>query len=116
MIDYLIKDNRIVAEKQIIVDDNNHINITIKTDANMLENLSFETDKIQNKIDISKLDIDGIEIELYLDENKDLYKIEFSIEDKNIYQKDIDGDIESIISKYTFDNFNKVKDISLPSI
>lgn len=115
-IDYLIEDNEVENEKQINVNGENHINITLNTSIDILKNLSFETNRIQNKIDISKLSIDGVNVDLYFDQDKNLYKIEFSIEDKNIYQEDIDGDIESAVSKYTFEDFNEIKDISIPSI
>ena len=115
-IDYLIEDNEVENEKQINVNGENHINITLNTSIDILKNLSFETNRIQNKIDISKLYIDGVNVDLYFDQDKNLYKIEFSIEDKNIYQEDIDGDIESAVSKYTFEDFNEIKDISIPSI
>ena len=116
MINYIIEDYTIDSEKQIVEKEDNHINITIKTSIDMLKNLSFETNKIQNTIDISKLTISDVLIDLYYDENENLYKIEFSIEDKNIYQDNIEGEIESIISKYTFDSFNKIEDITLPNI
>ena len=115
-IDYLIEDNEITNEKQVNVDGEDHINITLNTSIDILKNLSFETNRIQNEIDISKLSIDGVNVDLYFDQDKNLYKIEFSIEDKNIYQEDIDGDIESAVSKYTFEDFNEIKDISIPSI
>ncbi len=115
-IDYLIEDNEITNEKQINVDGESHINITLSTSIDILKNLSFETNRIQNKIDISKLVIDEVKVELYFDQDKNLYKIEFNVEDKNIYQEDIDGEIESAVSKYTFENFNEIKDISIPGI
>lgn len=115
-IEYLINDNEVIKERQIKVDNENHANITLKTNIDILKQLSFETSRIQNKIDISKLIIDNVNIDLYFDKNKDLYKIEFNVEDKNIYQDDIDGEIESAVSKYTFSNFNKIKDIEIPEI
>ena len=116
MINYIIDDYTIDNEKQIVVDEKNHTNIAIKTSIDMLKNLSFENSKIQNIIDISKLTISDILIDLYYDENKDLYKIEFIIEDKDIYQDSVEGEIESVVSKYSFDGFNKIEDITLPNI
>ncbi|MBQ7140257.1 MAG: hypothetical protein IJO32_01985 [Bacilli bacterium] len=115
-INYLINNHEVINEKQINVDDKTHINITLKTPLQLLNNQSVETTRIQNRVDISKLSIDSVNVELYFNENKELYKIEFSIEDKNAYQESIDGEIESSIVRHTFKDFNKVKDIIIPEI
>lgn len=115
-INYLINNYEIVSEKQIKVDNEKHINITLKTPLELLNNQSIKTTRVQNKIDISKLSIDDVNVDLYFNENKELYKFEFSIEDKNAYQESIDGEIESSIVRHTFKDFNKIKDIKIPEL
>lgn len=115
-INYLINNYEIINEKQITVDDKTHINITLKSPLELLNNQSVETTRIQNRVDISKLSIDSVNVDLYFDENKELYKIEFTIEDKNAYQESIDGKIESSIVRHTFKDFNKIKDITMPEL
>jgi len=115
-ITYLINNYEIINEKQITVDDETHINITLKTSLEILNNQSVETTRVQNKVDITKLSIDSVNVDLFFNKNKDLYKIEFVIEDKNAYQESIDGQIESSVVRHTFKNFNKIKDIVIPEI
>jgi len=111
VIDYLVENYEIDNEKQININNKNHINITLKTNIDVLNT----TQKIENNIDISKSILDEIYVDLYFDETNDLYKIEFNIEDKNIYNNK-DGEVKSVVSKYIFDEFNEVKNITLPNV
>ena len=113
-INYLETNYEIESEKQL--DNNETIDITLKTNKDILKNLSYETSRIENNIDTSKLSINEVIVDLYFDSSKELTRIEFTIEDKNIYQNEIDGTIESAVSKYTFSDFNEIKDIELPNI
>ena len=116
MIDYLIANYKLVSEKQVKVAQKEHINITLKVSKEMLNNLLIETNRIQNKLDVSKLSSEFIEVDLLFNENKKIYKIEFSIEDKFAYQEALDGEVESAIIKYIFTDFNKIDDIKLPEL
>ena len=113
-INYLETNYEIESEKQL--DNNETIDITLKTNKDILKNLSYETSRVENNIDTSKLSINEVIVDLYFDSSKELTRIEFTIEDKNIYQNEIDGTIESAVSKYTFSDFNEIKDIELPNI
>ena len=116
MLDYLISNYKLVSEKQVKVENKQHINITLKVSKEILNNLLIETNRIQNKFDVSKLTIEFIEVDLLFNENKKLYKIEFSIEDKFAYQEELDGEVESAMIKYVFTDFNKIEDIKLPEL
>lgn len=115
-INYLSDNYEITNEKKNNNSTDENINITLKTNIDLLKNLSYETSRISNNIDISKLSTKDVMVDLYFNNDKELTKIEFSIEDKNIYQDTIDGKVESAVSKYTFSNFNNIKDITLPNL
>ena len=116
MINYLINNYKIEEEKQVKVDNEDHIVITLKVSKDIINNLSIETDRIQNKIDTTKLSEDFIYVDLLFDEDDKLYKIEIEIEDKFAYQEQIENEVESAILKYTFTDFNKIEDITLPIV
>lgn len=115
-INHLINNNTVSSEKEITVENKTHINITLTTSVDILKNLSVNTPRIQNRMDTSKLSVKEIKAQLYFNENKELYKVELTVEDPNAYQETIDGKIESSVIKHEFSDFNKIKDIELPNI
>lgn len=116
MIDYLIANHKVVKEKQIIVGKEKHIDITLKVSKDILNNLSVGTERIQNKLDVSKLSVEFIEVDLLFDTKGKLYRIEFEVEDKFAYHEVIDSEVESALLKYVFTDFNKIPDIELPTL
>lgn len=116
MMEYLISNYKIVNEKEVKVGTETHIDITLKVSKEILKNLLVETERIQNKLDVSKLSMEFIEVDLLFDTNNKLYRIEFEIEDKFAYQENLENEVESAILKYVFTDFNKVQDIELPTL
>ena len=86
----------------------------MKVPVEILKYFSVETDRIQNNIDISKATTEFITAELLFDEDEKLEKIEFIVEDKNLYQEKLDEEVESSVLKYSFTELNKIEDLSLP--
>lgn len=116
MINYLIENYNVNEEKQIKVGNEQHTDITLKVSKEIINNMSIETNRIQNKIDSNKLEEGFIFVDLLFDKNNNLYKIEIEIEDKNAYQEQIENSVESAILKYIFTDFNKIADITLPTL
>ena len=116
MINYLMGNYKVTEEKEIKVGNENHIDITLKVSKDILNYLSIETDRIQNKIDPNVLSEDFVNVDLLFDENEKLYKIEIEIEDQNAYEEPMENNVESAILKYIFTDFNKIQDITLPTV
>ena len=116
MINYLME-NYIVSEEKILkVVKEDQLDITLKVPKDIVNIMSAETDRIQNKIDSTKLEQDFVYVDLLFDENEKLYRIEIEIEDKNACQEPLENEVESAILKYIFTDFNKTVDITLPSL
>ena len=116
MMEYLISNYKLVEEKEVKVGNETHVDITLKVSKEILNYLSIETERIQNKLDVSKLSIDYIEVDLLFDKNDKLYRIEFEVDDKFAYQEALENEVESALIKYVFTDFNKVQDIELPKL
>ncbi len=116
MINYLINNYNVVEEKLLKVGNEEHIDITLQVPKEIVNNMSVETDRIQNKIDFTKLEQDFVYVDLLFDKNEKLYKIEIEIEDVNASQEQFENSVESAILKYIFTDFNKTVDITLPSL
>lgn len=116
MIDYLINNYNLHEEKLLKIGNEEHIDITLKVSKDIVNNMSVETDRVQNKIDCTKLEQDYIYVDLLFDEDNKLYKIEIEIEDANAAEEQIENTIETAILRYIFTDFNKTVDITLPSL
>lgn len=116
MINYLINNYNVSEEKLLKVGNEKHIDITLKVPKDIVNNMSVETDRIQNKIDSTKLEQDFVYVDLLFDKNEKLYRIEIEIEDKNASQELLENSVESAILKYIFTDFNKTVDITLPTL
>lgn len=116
MINYLINNYKIEEEKQVKVDNEDHVVITLQVSKDIINNMSIETDRIQNKLDTTRLSEDFVYVDLLFDEDDKLYKIEIEIEDKFAYQEQIENEVESAILKYIFTDFNEIADITLPTV
>ncbi|MBE6153020.1 MAG: hypothetical protein E7166_02160 [Firmicutes bacterium] len=115
-INYLMRNYSVTDEKLIRVDNKEHTDITIKTPKEIINYLSLETDRIQNKVNINSFEQEYVYVDLLFDENEKLYKIEIEIEDKNASQEQLETDVESAILKYIFTDFNQINDIVLPNL
>jgi len=116
MINYLINNYNVSEEKLLKVGNEEHIDITLKVSKDIVNNMSVETDRIQNKIDSTNLEQEFVYVDLLFDEEQKLYRIEIEIEDKNAIQEQLENTVESAILKYIFTDFNKTVDITIPEL